>query len=217
MRDPQVRFTETIEQSKATDRIRGFHIVIAASGMRDAGRIRHHLKEWLWREAATILFVGFQARGTLGRILLDGARHVRLMGEKVRVKARIHSVDVYSGHADGPQRAAWIAERRPISGSICLTYGEEHAIDGFADRLKKPDAGLLVIEPALDGVFVLPGGAPRQISSVVRSAAESADRLDWNNELSGLILDIDEQMSQAADQRSRKQVVRQLRKTLTAA
>ncbi|MDX3806424.1 MAG: hypothetical protein QHC89_08470 [Bosea sp. (in: a-proteobacteria)] len=100
---------------------------------------------------------------------------------------------------------------------IFLTYREEHAIDGFADRFKKLDAGLLVIQPALDSVFALPGGAPRQISSPVRSAAESAGRLDWNNELSGLILDIDEQTSQAVDERSRKQVVCRLRKTFTAA
>lgn len=216
LRDPRVRFTESVEQSKAIDRIRGFHIVIAASGMCDAGRIRHHLKEWLWRGAATILFVGFQAQGTLGRILLDGARHVRLMGEDVQVKARIRSLDLYSGHADGPQLAAWIAKRRPISGSVFLTHGEELALRGFADRLKNLDSGLHVIEPALDSVFALPGGAARQIGGPVRSAAESAGRLDWHNELSSLILDIDEQMSLAADERARKQIVRRLRKALAS-
>lgn len=74
LQDRQVRFTESVEQSKAIDRFRGFHIVIAASGMCDAGRIRHHLKEWLWRGTATILFVGFQAQGTLGT---EGS-HVRV-------------------------------------------------------------------------------------------------------------------------------------------
>ncbi|MCO5090948.1 MBL fold metallo-hydrolase RNA specificity domain-containing protein [Bosea sp. (in: a-proteobacteria)] len=217
LRDPRVRFTESVEQSKAIARIRGFHIVIAASGMCDAGRIRHHLRNWLWREAATILFVGFQAQGTLGRILLDGARRVRLMGEDVQVKARIRSIDLYSGHADGPQLAAWVAERRPISGSVFLTHGEEHAMEGFADRLKRLDADLRVVAPTLDSVFALPGGAPRQISGPVRSAAESAGRLDWHNELSSLILDIDEQMSLAADERARKQIVRRLRKALTSA
>jgi metallo-beta-lactamase family protein len=216
LRDPRVRFTESVEQSKAIDRIRGFHIVIAASGMCDAGRIRHHLKEWLWRDAATILFVGFQAQGTLGRVLLDGARHVRLMGEEIRVKARIRSIDVYSGHADAPQLAAWVAERRPILGSVFLTHGEEHAMQGFADRLEKLDPALRVIEPSLDSVFALPGGAARQISGPVRSAAESAGRLDWHNELSSLILDIDEQMSLAADERARRQIVRRLRKALSS-
>ncbi|TGP68595.1 MBL fold metallo-hydrolase, partial [bacterium M00.F.Ca.ET.227.01.1.1] len=71
---PQLRFTETIEQSKAINRLRGFFVVIAASGMCDAGRIRHHLKANLWRRNATVMMAGYQAQGSLGRILLDGAR-----------------------------------------------------------------------------------------------------------------------------------------------
>jgi len=216
LRDVRVRFTDSVEQSKAIARIRGFHIVIAASGMCEAGRIRHHLKEWLWRSAATILLVGFQAQGTLGRILLDGARRVRVMGEDVQVKARIRSIDVYSGHADGPQLAAWIAERLPIPGSVFLTHGEAHAIDGLRDRLKCLDAGLHIVVPTLDSVFELAGGPPRQVGAPVRSAAESAGRLDWHNELSDLILDIDEQMSLAADERARKQIIRRLRKALAS-
>jgi metallo-beta-lactamase family protein len=103
-----VRFTETVEQSKAINRLRGFHVVISASGMCEAGRIRHHLKQWLWRYDATVLFVGFQAQGTLGRILLDGARRVRIMGEEIEVRASIRRLDIYSGHADGPSLAQWI-------------------------------------------------------------------------------------------------------------
>lgn len=216
LRDPRVRFTESVEQSKAIARIRGFHIVIAASGMCEAGRIRHHLKEWLWRDAATVLFVGFQAQGTLGRILVDGARRVRLMGEDVQVKARIRSIDVYSGHADGPQLVAWMAARRPISGSVFLTHGEEHAIHGLKERLNRLDADMRIVTPELDSVFELGGAAARQITGPVRSAARSAGRLDWHNELSSLILDIDEQMSRAADERARKQIIRRLRKVLAA-
>jgi metallo-beta-lactamase family protein len=92
-----VHFTETVEQSKALDRLREFHIVIAASGMCEAGRIRHRLKNWLWRDEATVLLVGFQAQGTLGRILQDGAVAVRIQGEEFKVRARIRSIDLYSG------------------------------------------------------------------------------------------------------------------------
>ncbi|RUX66491.1 MBL fold metallo-hydrolase, partial [Mesorhizobium sp. M2A.F.Ca.ET.040.01.1.1] len=93
---PQLRFTETIEQSKAINRLRGFFVVIAASGMCDAGRIRHHLKANLWRRNATVMMAGYQAQGSLGRILLDGARRVRIQGEEVEVKARISLFDLYS-------------------------------------------------------------------------------------------------------------------------
>ena len=71
---PQLRFTETVEESKQIAKLTSFDIVIAASGMCDAGRIRHHLRNWLWNSRATVLLVGFQAQGTLGRFLVDGAK-----------------------------------------------------------------------------------------------------------------------------------------------
>ena len=112
---PHLRCTETVEESKSIAKLVGFHIIIAASGMCDAGRIRHHLKRWLWHANATVLFVGFQAQGTLGRFLVDGVKAVRIQGEEIKVAARIRRVDEYSGHADGPELARWIASRRPNS------------------------------------------------------------------------------------------------------
>ncbi|HET7492695.1 MAG TPA: MBL fold metallo-hydrolase, partial [Bradyrhizobium sp.] len=102
-----LRFTETVDQSKSIARLTGFHIIIAASGMCDAGRIRHHLKRWLWNSRATVLLVGYQAHGTLGRFLQDGARAVRIQGEEIRVAARIRMMDEYSGHADGAEITRW--------------------------------------------------------------------------------------------------------------
>src|SRR4029079_19793355 len=119
---PQLRFTETVDESKSIARLSGFHIIIAASGMCDAGRIRHHLKRWLWRSEATVLLVGFQAQGTLGRFLHDGAKAVRIQGEEINVAARIRYLDEYSGHADGPELARWIASRRPIHRGVFLTH-----------------------------------------------------------------------------------------------
>ena len=103
---PNLRFTESTDESKALDQFDGFHIVIAASGMCEAGRIRHRLRNWLWRPEATVLFVGYQAQGTLGRILLDGASAVRIQGDEIKVRARLRSLDLYSGHADAPELAA---------------------------------------------------------------------------------------------------------------
>src|SRR5262249_56572420 len=131
----QLHFTETVDESKSIARFSGFHIIIAASGMCDAGRIRHHLKHWLWRREATVLLVGFQAQGTLGRFLHDGAKAVRIQGEEIKVAARIRYIDEYSGHADGPELARWIAARRPIHRGVFITHGEEPAFRGLAELI----------------------------------------------------------------------------------
>lgn len=116
LKSRHLHFTETREQGVALDRIRGFHIVIAASGMCAAGRIRHRLKNWLWREEDTVLFTGFQAVGTLGRILQDGATSVRIQGEDFAVLARTRSLDLCFGHADG-------TELRDVIGACRAAYG----------------------------------------------------------------------------------------------
>ena len=150
-----MHFTETREQSVALNSIRGFHIVIAASGMCEAGRIRHRLKNWLWREECTVLFTGFQAVGTLGRILKDGATSVRIQGEEFPVRARIRSLDLYSGHADGTELRDWIKARLPIQHDIFLIHGEEAAIEGLAARLKGLIKPAHILRPALDESFDL--------------------------------------------------------------
>jgi metallo-beta-lactamase family protein len=98
--------------------------------MCDAGRIRHHLKQWLWNSRATVLLVGFQSNGTLGRFLQDGAKAVRIQGDEIKVAARIRMIDDYSGHADGSELARWSAARRPIRRGVFLVHGEEKAIAG---------------------------------------------------------------------------------------
>jgi metallo-beta-lactamase family protein len=128
----RLHFTQTVEQSIALDRLPGFHIVIAASGMCEAGRIRHRLRRWLGSPGATVLMVGYQAQGTLGRILLDGAPSVRIQGDGYAVRARIRSLDLYSGHADAPELAQWVAARAPVRAGIILTHAEPPAMDALA-------------------------------------------------------------------------------------
>ena len=216
LRSHHVHFTESVEQSKAIGRIRGFHIVIAASGMCEAGRIRHHLKNWLWRDDATVLLVGFQAQGTLGRILQDGAARVRIQGEEVLVRARIRSLDLYSGHADGPELAAWVAERRPLRQALFLVHGETGAIEALRARCLPllPEAQIAM--PALDAGYELTATGPRDLATAkpARLPPEKLGRLDWHNDLSRLLLDISAAIDQAADEKAKDAVMRRLRRAL---
>ena len=109
-----LKSTETVEDSKAIALFSGFRIIIAASGMCDAGRIRHHLKNHLFQASTTVLLVGFQAAGSLGQILQSGAQMVKIMGEEITVRATIRQFEDYSGHADGPELVQWLKERKPI-------------------------------------------------------------------------------------------------------
>jgi len=218
LRTRHIRFTETVEQSKAIGRLRGFHIVVAASGMCEAGRIRHHLKNWLWRDDATVLLTGFQAQGTLGRILQDGAARVRIQGEEIVVRARIRSLDLYSGHADGPELAAWIADRRPLRHGLFLVHGEAAAIAAMSERSAAilPDAA--IVTPPLDAAYDLTPTGPRAVGRTKppRLPPGKTGHPDWHNDLSSLLLDITGAIEQAADERSRAVILRRLRRALAS-
>lgn len=218
LRASNIRFTETVDESKALDRLKGFHIVIAASGMCEAGRIRHRLKNWLWRPEATVLFVGFQAQGTLGRILKDGTRQVRIQGEEFVVRAQIREIDLYSGHADGPELCEWLSERRPVEAGLFLVHGEVEAIEGLKQRVSAVVPNERIIVPRLDDGFWLTVEAaiPLKSDTPRRLDPGKLAHLDWHNDVSKLFLDINERLEKAADDKARGVVIRRLRRALGA-
>lgn len=111
-------------------------IIISASGMCDAGRIKHHLKHNLWKPENTILFVGYQAEGSLGRKLLEGADHVTLFGEYVKVQAEIVSLPGMSGHADRNGLIKWIESIKEKPEKVFIVHGESSSADSYAELLK---------------------------------------------------------------------------------
>lgn len=134
---PGLRTSVTSDDSKAINFDDSCKVIISASGMCDAGRIKHHLKHNLWGPQNTILFVGYQANGTLGRALLEGATEVKLFGENVHVAAEICQMPGISGHADVNGLLEWAKafERKPKK--VFVTHGEDSVTEVFADRLRE--------------------------------------------------------------------------------
>ena len=134
---PYLHFTESVEESMALNRIRSGVIIISASGMCDAGRIRHHLRHNLPRPECSVLIPGFQARGTLGRRLIDGARQVRLFGEDIPVRAAVHPVDGLSAHADKAALLRWTDHFRMPPARTFVVHGESSAALALTDALSR--------------------------------------------------------------------------------
>ena len=125
----------TSDESKSINFIKKPIVIISASGMCEAGRIRHHLKHNLWRKDSTIIFVGFQVPGTLGNFLLNGAKQVRLFGETVEVNAKILNLPGISGHADKGQLTRWAGEFAESAPKFFIVHGEDTITDAFAAHL----------------------------------------------------------------------------------
>ena len=133
---PGLRFTQSADESKALNDSKESLIIISASGMCDAGRIKHHLKHNLWRKESSVVFVGYQAVGSLGRRLVDGAEKVRIFGEEISVNARIEMIEGFSGHADQDGLMNWMQKFRVKPRNIFLVHGEEESMSAFSELIQ---------------------------------------------------------------------------------
>jgi len=131
-----LKLSITSEESKEINTIAKPKVIISASGMCDAGRVRHHLKHNLWRPESTILFVGYQSVGTLGRILLEGAREVKLFGESIQVNARIKQMRGLSSHADKDGLIEWLQGFEKVPARVFLVHGEDGVCAAFMECLR---------------------------------------------------------------------------------
>ncbi len=154
---PQLHYTGGADESRALNEEKGV-VIISASGMADAGRIRHHLKHNLWRPEAHVVIVGYQAQGSLGRRLLDGVDTVRLFGEEIAVRAHIHDITGLSAHADQRQLLTWASHFRSPR-LVVLTHGEPEAAMALR-RLLEEQRGFTVAVANMNEVFDL-SKAPR--------------------------------------------------------
>lgn len=154
---PQLKFTKTADESKALNHLDTPAIIISASGMADAGRILHHLKHNLWRPESSVLFVGYQAEGSLGRRLTEGVKRVKIMGEEISVKAAIYNLDGFSAHADQAQLLEWLKHfSAPKPACVYLVHGEATASGPLA-KLIQEQVDLPVHIPQLGDSAVING------------------------------------------------------------
>lgn len=169
-----LNFTETAIESRALNTDEQSKIIISASGMCDAGRIKHHLKHNLWRKDSTVIFVGYQAVGTLGRRIVDGAKKVRIFDEEIAVNARIENIEGFSGHADRAGLLQWISAMAKKPAKIILVHGEEEAINSFSKAIQD-DFGIETWIPGLDETIELGNIVTKPALAVVRKIVPAVE------------------------------------------
>jgi len=173
---PQLRYTPSTQESMEINGVPGSAVVISASGMADAGRIKHHLRHNLWREGASVVFVGFQAQGTTGRKIVDGAQKVRIFNEDIAVKAKIFTINGFSGHAGQDQILDWLGHFRMKGLQIYLIHGEYGGQQELA-RLIKDRFGLEVTIPDyLEEITLKVGREPAREAH----PEQAAPQIDWD-------------------------------------
>ncbi len=149
---PGLKLAVSSEESKLLNTDPIPKVILSASGMCEAGRIRHHLKHNLWRPESTILFVGYQTEGTLGRILVDGAKNVKLFNETIEVNAELIVLPGMSGHADDQGLLRWAGAFNPKPKKVFVVHGQDTVTDLFAARLSD-ELGLDAVAPYPGAVF----------------------------------------------------------------
>ncbi len=145
--NPHVRTCETAGESMALNDAPGPCLIMAGSGMCNAGRILHHLRHGLWRAETVVLIVGYQAEGSLGRLLVDGAKEVSIFGEKIAVKAAIHTLNGFSAHAGQGELLDWFNHLAPSAPRLVLTHGEPRGREPLAELIKRRHG----LKPVLPG------------------------------------------------------------------
>ncbi len=194
-----IHFTLNSTESQALNVMRGPAIILSASGMCNAGRIKHHLKHNIWREGASIVFVGYQSVGTLGRKIVDGADKIRLFNDDLAVAAKIFTINGFSAHAGQSQLLDWILPMAKAGSRVVLIHGEPKAQETLSALIKKESGkkDIEILTPDyLEEMTLEPG---RKASMELPGSARQRPRVDWNF----LIADMDTRLAQLRERQER--------------
>lgn len=210
---PSIHYVNDVAESMMLNSMSGA-IILAASGMCEAGRIRHHLFYNLPRRESTILFVGFQAEGSLGRVILDGAKRVRISGRDVMVRAQIRRIESYSAHADQTELLDWVKARGPIGGSLFLDHGESGAIEELRKLVTTQGLAQSVIVPEIGEAYELKAGEPARRTMTGKPELQEAIGRDWQNNYADLATNLKRKLANIRDAKNRQKAIDEMRLVL---
>lgn len=191
-RNKRFKLVRSVDESKAINDVKKGAIIISASGMCDAGRVKHHLKNNVWRAESTVLFVGYQAPGTLGHIITGGAKKVRIHGKECVVRAQIRRIGNYSAHAYQRELVDWVLEREPIVGGLFLNHGEDSGREAMRDVLVELGFSAdKIFLPRFDESFELVAGSAKSKGRAQDERVQESQIVrDWHNDFAAFTLDL---------------------------
>ena len=215
-RHKNFRIVQSVEESKAVKNTRKGAIIISASGMCNAGRIKHHLRNNIYRSESTILFVGYQSPGTLGHIITNGAEQVRIHGKQYKVNAEIRRLGNYSAHADQGELIDWIVERGPANGGLFLNHGDDDAREILSELLiKRGVDGEKIFRPQFDETFQIVAGTSAKSVSRPKPRVEASQlQRDWHNDYAEFMLELSSKLNKIDSAQDRQALIGRLMDTL---
>ena len=209
-RNSAFHYVESTAESIHLNQMSGA-VILAGSGMCEGGRVRHHLTNNLPRRDSTILFVGYQAQGSLGRTISDGAKRVRISGRDMAVRATIRKIETYSAHADRGDLIRWIQARGRIEGSLFLDHGEAEALASLKGEFERTTN---TIVPVIGERYRLRAGEPAARLSTGIEGIEQVITGDWQNDYADFAVNLKRDLQRISDQAARREAIRQMRRII---
>jgi metallo-beta-lactamase family protein len=210
---PAFHYVKDVQESIRINSMSGA-IILAASGMCEGGRIRHHLIHNLHRRDSTVLFVGYQAQGTLGRVILEGAKNVRISGQDIQVRAQIRRIENYSAHADQSELLQWVDDRSPIAGSLFFSHGEPDSMEAMRREMQKRAPHLSVKLPEIGEIYGLEAATAAKRIATGKVEVQQAVGCDWQNSYAEFITTLKGRLGRIRDAKRRQKALDEMRAVL---
>lgn len=216
-KDKRFHIVQSVEESKAVNQIRKGAIIISASGMCNAGRIKHHLKANIARKDSTVLFVGYQAPGTLGHIITSGAKRVSIHGKQYKVAAAIRRLGNYSAHADQGELIDWVVERGPVRGALFLNHGDDDARAVMRDLLgKRGLEASQIFMPVFDETFeLLSGDQPVSQGKPEPRIDVTELQTDWHNDYAAFMVALSSKLEEHPNHQQKREILARVASALS--